>query len=130
MARLPDIIAHRGFSWVDLLDYQVFGLDGVFSIPMSISATYIVLFIILGTFMEYTGTGDVIMDIGKAVAGRYRGGPAKVAVVSSALFGSISGSAAANVYATGTFTIPMMKRIGYSSAFSGAVEAVASTGGR
>ena len=127
---LPDIIAHRGFSWVDLLDYQVFGLDGVFSIPMSISATYIVLFIILGTFMEYTGTGDVIMDIGKAVAGRYRGGPAKVAVVSSALFGSISGSAAANVYATGTFTIPMMKRIGYSSAFSGAVEAVASTGGQ
>ena len=127
---LPDILAHRGFSWTDLIDYQVFGLDGIYSIPISISATYIVLFVMLGTLMEFTGTGDVIMDIGKAIAGRFRGGPAKVATISSALFGSISGSAAANVYATGTFTIPMMKRIGYSPAFSGAVEAVASTGGQ
>lgn len=127
---LPGVLAHRGFSWTDLIDYQVFGLDGIYSIPISISATYIVLFVILGTLMEFTGTGDVIMDIGKAIAGRYRGGPAKVASISSALFGSISGSAAANVYATGTFTIPMMKKIGYSPAFSGAVEAVASTGGQ
>ncbi len=127
---LPNIISHRGFPIADLIDYQVFGLDGIYSIPLSISATYIVLFIILGTLMEYTGAGDVIMDIGKAVAGGFRGGPAKVATISSALFGSISGSAAANVYATGTFTIPMMKKIGYSPAFSGAVEAVASTGGQ
>lgn len=127
---LPGVLAHRGFSWADLIDYQVFGLDGIYSIPISISATYIVLFVILGTLMEFTGTGDVIMDIGKAIAGRYRGGPAKVASISSALFGSISGSAAANVYATGTFTIPMMKKIGYSPAFAGAVEAVASTGGQ
>ncbi|MEA4884717.1 MAG: TRAP transporter fused permease subunit [Clostridia bacterium] len=127
---LPDLIAHRGFSLVDLIDYQVFGLDGIYSIPMSTSATYIVLFIILGTLMEFNKTGDVMMDIGKALAGRYRGGSAKVACVSSALFGSISGSAAANVYATGTFTIPMMKKIGYSPAFAGAVEAVASTGGQ
>lgn len=127
---LPDLIAHRGFSLVDLIDYQVFGLDGIYSIPMSTSATYIVLFIILGTLMEFSKTGDVMMDIGKALAGRYRGGSAKVACVSSALFGSISGSAAANVYATGTFTIPMMKKIGYSPAFAGAVEAVASTGGQ
>lgn len=127
---LPGVLAHRGFSWIDLIDYQVFGLDGIYSIPISISATYIVLFVILGTLMEFTGSGDVIMDIGKAIAGRYRGGPAKVASISSALFGSISGSAAANVYATGTFTIPMMKKIGYTPAFSGAVEAVASTGGQ
>ncbi|MCR4425462.1 MAG: TRAP transporter permease [Firmicutes bacterium] len=126
----PDILAHRGFSLVDVIDYQIFGLDGVFSIPMGISATYIVLFILLGTFMEFCGAGDVIMDIGKLVAGRFRGGPAKVACISSGLFGSISGSAAANVYATGTFSIPMMKKIGYKGPFAGAVEAVASTGGQ
>ncbi|OQB47751.1 MAG: Sialic acid TRAP transporter permease protein SiaT [Firmicutes bacterium ADurb.Bin153] len=127
---LPDIISHRGYSIADIIDYQVFGLDGIYSIPLSISATYIVLFIILGTLMEFTGAGDVIMDMGKALAGGFRGGPAKVATISSALFGSISGSAAANVYATGTFTIPMMKKIGYSPSFAGAVEAVASTGGQ
>lgn len=127
---MPSLIAHRGYSIADLIDYQVFGLDGIYSIPLSISATYIVLFIILGTLMEFTGAGDVMMDVGKALAGGFRGGPAKVATVSSALFGTISGSAAANVYATGTFTIPMMKKIGYSPAFSGAVEAVASTGGQ
>ena len=127
---MPSLISHRGYGLVDIIDYQVFGLDGIYSIPLSISATYIVLFIILGTLMEFTGAGDVIMDIGKAVAGGFRGGPAKVATISSALFGSISGSAAANVYATGTFTIPMMKKIGYTPSFSGAVEAVASTGGQ
>ncbi|MGM0431996.1 MAG: TRAP transporter permease [Spirochaetota bacterium] len=127
---MPGILAHRGVSLRDIIDYQTWGLDGVYSIPLSISATYIVLFVILGTMLEYIKSGDTIMDLGKVAAGRYRGGPAKVASLTSAFFGSISGSAAANVYATGSFTIPMMRRIGYKKSVAGAIEAVASTGGQ
>ncbi len=127
---LPDPLMHRGFTWLDLIDYQVYGLDGIFSIPLGIAATYIVLFIFLGTFMEACGVGDLIMDLGKALVGKSRGGPAKIACLSSALVGSISGSAAANVYATGTFTIPLMKRMGYPAPLAGAIEAIASTGGQ
>ncbi len=127
---LPDPLMHRGFSWLDIIDYQVFGLDGIFSIPLGIAATYIVLFIFLGTFMEACGVGDLIMDLGKALVGKSRGGPAKIACLSSALVGSISGSAAANVYATGTFTIPLMKKMGYPAPLAGAIEAIASTGGQ
>jgi len=127
---MPGILAHRGVSIKDLIDYQIWGLDGVYSMPLSISATYIVLFVILGTVLEFIKSGDTIMDLGKVAAGRYRGGPAKVACLTSALFGSISGSAAANVYATGSFTIPMMKKIGYKGETAGAIEAVASTGGQ
>ena len=127
---MPGMLAHRGVSLRDIIDYQTWGLDGVYSIPLSISATYIVLFVILGTMLEFIKSGDTIMDLGKLVAGRYRGGPAKVACITSAFFGSISGSAAANVYATGSFTIPMMRRIGYKKHVAGAVEAVASTGGQ
>ncbi len=127
---MPGVLAHRGVSIRDLIDYQVWGLDGVYSMPLSISATYIILFVILGTVLEFVKSGDTIMDLGKIAAGKYRGGPAKVACLTSALFGSISGSAAANVYATGSFTIPMMKRIGYKGETAGAIEAVASTGGQ
>jgi TRAP transporter 4TM/12TM fusion protein len=127
---LPMVIAHRGYSFIDAVDFQVFSIEGIFSIPVGVSATYIILFIILGTLLEYTGTGDLIMDLGKLIAGRSRGGPAKIASISSAFFGSISGSAAANVYATGSLTIPMMRRIGYKPRIAGAVEAVASTGGQ
>jgi len=126
----PDMIAHRGVSLIDLIDYQSFGLDGIYGIPIAISSTYVVLFIILGTFMEFIGVGDLIMDLGKLVAGGTRGGPAKVATLTSALFGTLSGSAAANVYTTGTFTIPMMKRLGFKPHFAGAVEAAASSGGQ
>lgn len=127
---MPGMLAHRGVSLRGIIDYQAWGLDGIYSIPLSISATYIVLFVILGTLLEYIKSGDTIMDLGKMATGKYRGGPAKVACITSALFGSISGSAAANVYATGSFTIPMMKRIGYTKKTAGAVEAVASTGGQ
>lgn len=127
---LPRLLAHKGFTVVDMIDYMSFGLNGVYSLPVGVASTYIVIFIIFGTFLEKTGAGDVIMDMGRAMAGRYRGGPAKIAVLTSAFFGSISGSAAANVYATGTFTIPLMKRLGYTPAFAGAVEASASTGGQ
>lgn len=127
---MPKIIAHPGFSLLDILDFEFYTLEGVLSSPLGISATYIVLFIILGVLFERSGTGDWFIELSKAIAGRSRGGPAKISCISSALFGSISGSAAANVYATGTFTVPMMKRVGYSSDFAGAVEAVASTGGQ
>lgn len=127
---MPNILAHKDFSLVEVIDYLNYGLDGIYSVPVGVASTYIVVFIIFGTFLEKSGAGEVMMDLGRALAGHHRGGPAKIGVLTSAFFGSISGSAAANVYATGTFTIPMMKRIGYSPAFAGAVEASASTGGQ
>ncbi|MBU2648979.1 TRAP transporter fused permease subunit [bacterium] len=127
---MPAMLAHRGFSLTNIIDHLSLGLEGVFSIPVGVASTYIVIFIIFGTFLEKSGAGDVMMDLGRAVAGHYRGGPAKIGVLTSAFFGSISGSAAANVYATGTFTIPMMKKLGYDKGFAGAVEASSSTGGQ
>ena len=127
---MPSVLAHKGFTVVEVIDYLNYGLEGIYSVPIGVASTYIIIFIIFGTFLEFSGAGDVMMDLGRSLAGRYRGGPAKIGVLTSAFFGSISGSAAANVYATGTFTIPMMKRIGYSPAFAGAVEASASTGGQ
>jgi TRAP transporter 4TM/12TM fusion protein len=126
----PGMLAHRGFSPLQIIDYLYLGYDGIFGMPVGVSATYMVLFIIFGTFMEKSGTGQFIMDFAFLLTGRSRGGPAKAAVVASALFGSVSGAAVANVYTTGTFTIPMMKRTGYGPAFAGAVESVASTGGQ
>ncbi len=127
---IPGSFSHPGFSLPDILEYMYLGYDGIFGIPLGISATYLVLFVIFGSVMEKTGAGQVIMDFACAIAGRTKGGPAKIAVVSSALFGSISGAAVANVYSTGVFTIPLMKRLGYKPAFAGAVEAVSSTGGQ
>ena len=113
-----------------MLDQLYMTTDGILGIPISVSATYVVLFIIFGAFVEKTGTGKLFMDFGLARAGAKPGGPAKVAVITSGMFGTISGSAVSNVMTTGVFTIPMMKRIGYRPAFAGAVEAVASTGGQ
>jgi len=127
---LPGALKHTGFTWAEILESLYFGLNGVFGIPIGVSATYIVVFIIFGAFFEKAGGGHAIMEFGKFLAGRFRGGPAKIAVVTSSLFGTFSGSAVANVYGTGTFTIPMMKRMGYAPAFAGAVEAAASTGGQ
>ncbi|HUS97150.1 MAG TPA: TRAP transporter fused permease subunit, partial [Hyphomicrobiaceae bacterium] len=104
--------------------------DGILGIPVSVSATYVVLFILFGSFVERSGAGKLFMDFALGLTGGTAGGPAKVAVLTSALFGSVSGSAVANVMTTGTFSIPLMKRIGYRPAFAGAVEAVASTGGQ
>jgi TRAP transporter 4TM/12TM fusion protein len=113
-----------------MLDQVYMTLDGILGIPISVCATYIMLFIIFGAFVEKTGTGQLFMDFGMALAGAKPGGPAKVAVITSGMFGTISGSAVSNVMTTGVFTIPLMKRIGYRPAFAGAVEAVASTGGQ
>jgi TRAP transporter 4TM/12TM fusion protein len=104
--------------------------EGIFGIPLSVSATYVILFILFGAFVERSGAGKMFMDFALSLTGHSVGGPAKVAVITSGLFGTISGSAVANVMTTGTFTIPMMMRLGYRPAFAGAVEAVASTGGQ
>ncbi|UEM07772.1 TRAP transporter permease (plasmid) [Skermanella rosea] len=113
-----------------LVDQMYLTTEGIFGIPLGVSATYVILFIIFGAMMERTGAGKLFMDFALALTGHTPGGPAKVSVITSGMFGTISGSAVANVMTTGTFTIPLMKGIGYRPAFAGAVEAVASTGGQ
>ena len=116
---------------LELLAEQMYlGTEGIFGIPIYVSATYVMLFIVFGALVERTGTGQLFMDFAMSLTGRAVGGPAKVACITSGMFGTVSGSAVANVMTTGTFTIPLMKRIGYPGAFAGAVEAVASTGGQ
>ena len=127
---MPGILQHRGQSIETVIDQMYLVPEGIFGIPLGVSATYIILFIIFGAFLEKSGVGDFFIVLSKAIAGGSRGGPAKVAVVSSALFGTISGSAVANVVTTGNFTIPLMKKIGYKPHFAGAVEAASSTGGQ
>jgi TRAP transporter 4TM/12TM fusion protein len=113
-----------------MLDQLYLTTEGIFGIPIYVSATYVMLFILFGSFVERSGAGKLFMDFALALAGHTSGGPAKVAVITSSLFGTVSGSAVANVMTTGTFTIPLMMRTGYRPAFAGAVEAVASTGGQ
>ncbi len=115
---------------IRILEYQYMTTDALFGVPAQVSATYVVLFVIFGAMAERFGIGKLFMDFALALTGHAAGGPAKVAVVTSGLFGSVSGSAVANVMTTGTFTIPLMIKIGYRPQFAGAVEAVASTGGQ
>ncbi len=127
---LPGKLAHRGVDVGDLVQHLYFTTEGVFGIPLGVSSTFIFLFILFGAYLEKTGLGQYFMDLANSIAGRASGGPAKVAVLSSGLMGTVSGSSVANVVGTGSFTIPMMKRLGYSPEFAGAVEATASTGGQ
>ncbi len=120
----------HGVDPLELLDHLYMTPEGIFGIPLNVSATYMVLFILFGAFVEKSGTGKLFRDFSLALAGHNSGGPAKVAVITSGMFGSVSGSSTANVMTTGSFTIPMMKQLGYKNSFSGAVEAVASTGGQ
>ena len=113
-----------------ILEQMYLTTEGIFGIPASVSATYVMLFILFGALVERTGTGKLFMNFALSLTGHSAGGPAKVACITSGLFGTVSGSAVANVMTTGTFTIPLMKRIGYKAPFAGAVEAVASTGGQ
>lgn len=124
------LFAHRGYSLADISAYMYMGLEGIYGTALGVSATYIILFIIFGAFMAKSGLGQFFNDLAVAIAGRSKGGPAKVAVISSAFMGSINGSALANVVSTGAFTIPLMKRVGYKKDFAGAVEASASVGGQ
>jgi TRAP transporter 4TM/12TM fusion protein len=113
-----------------MLDQLYMTTEGIFGIPLSVSAAYVVIFVLFGSFMERTGTGQLFMDFAMSLTGGTAGGPGKVSCVSSALFGTISGSAVANVMVDGPITIPLMKRSGFPPHFAGGVEAVASTGGQ
>lgn len=127
---LPRIIAHRGYDFRDIAEYMYLTTEGIFGIAIGVSSTYIFLFVLFGAFLSKSGMGAFFNDLAMAIAGSGKGGPAKVAVVSSGLLGSINGSAVANVVTTGAFTIPLMKKIGYKAEFAGAVEAAASCGGQ
>lgn len=127
---LPGFLEHRGISPDNLIDQLVMTLNGVYSTPISVSSTFVFVFVLFGAFLVKTGAGQLIIDLAKALAGHAKGGPAKVAVVSSGMLGMISGSSVGNVVTTGTFTIPLMKNLGFKPEFAGAVEAVASSGGQ
>ncbi len=126
---LPGLFYHKGYSWPRIFTY-LFSLDGILGLPIFVSAAYVYIFVIFGAFLRSSGVGAYFIQFANAIVGWARGGPAKVAIISSSLFGTVSGSSAANVVGTGSFTIPMMKSMGYKSHFAGAVEAVASTGGQ
>ena len=113
-----------------MLDQLYMTTEGIFGIPLSVSAAYVLIFVLFGSFMERTGTGQLFMDFAMSLTGHTAGGPGKVSCVSSALFGTISGSAVANVMVDGPITIPLMKRSGFPPHFAAGVEAVASTGGQ
>ena len=127
---LPGQLAHPNFSLAMVIEQLFFTTSSVFGTPLGVSATFIFLFILFGKFLEATGGGQFFIDLANAAMGKYRGGPAKTAVASSALMGTISGSAVANVVTTGAFTIPMMRKTGYDRTFAAAVEAVSSSGGQ
>ncbi|MCA1949609.1 MAG: TRAP transporter permease [Treponema sp.] len=127
---IPGKLAHRGADFSTLVGHLFFTTEGIFGIPIGVSSTFIFLFILFGAYLERTGLGQFFIDLANAVAGWTAGGPAKVAVLSSGLMGTVSGSSVANVVGTGSFTIPMMKKLGYKPEFAGAVEATASTGGQ
>lgn len=127
---MPGLIAHRGVDVDELVSHLFYTTEGIFGTPMGVSSTFIYLFILFGSYLEATGLGKFFIDIANAIAGWAAGGPAKVAVLSSGLMGTVSGSSVGNVAGTGAFTIPMMKKLGYRPQFAGAVEAAASTGGQ
>ena len=127
---MPGVLAHRGLTPEQLVSHIYFTTEGVFGVPLGVSSTFIFLFILFGAYLESTGLGKFFIDMANSVAGWASGGPAKVAVLSSGLMGTVSGSSVANVVGTGSLTIPMMKKLGYHKDFAGAVEAAASTGGQ
>lgn len=127
---LPGIFMHRGYDWKALVNHIFINTEGIYGTSVDVAASYIFLFIMFGTVMNKCGMGRFFNDLALAFAGSSKGGPAKVAVIASGLLGSINGSAVANVVTTGAFTIPLMKKTGYSKEFSGAVESSASVGGQ
>jgi TRAP transporter 4TM/12TM fusion protein len=127
---MPSVIAHRGLELDRLVQTMFYTTEGILGTPLGVSSTFIFLFLLFGSFLIKTGVGEYFNDLSIAIAGRSVGGPAKVAVFSSALQGTISGSSVANVVTSGAFTIPMMKNLGYKKEFAGAVEASSSTGGQ
>ncbi len=127
---LPSPLNHRGYAFSQIIDHMTYGTEGIYGIPVYVSATYIFLFILFGSFLERAGMIKLFTDVSLGLVGHARGGAAKVSVISSGLMGTISGSGVANVVTTGQFTIPLMKRFGYRAAFAGGVESTASMGGQ
>ncbi|MCZ2105673.1 MAG: TRAP transporter permease [Burkholderiales bacterium] len=127
---LPAALQHRGYGADQIVSALSFGTEGIYGTPTYVSSSYIFLFILFGSFLEQAGMIQLFTDFAMGTVGHTRGGPAKVAVISSGLMGTINGSGVANVVTTGQFTIPLMKRFGYSSAFAGGVEATSSMGGQ
>ncbi len=127
---LPGFLAHRGFGFDQVIDQLYLGTEGIYGVPTFVSATFIFLFILFGAFLERAGMIGLFNDVALGTVGHQKGGPAKVAVISSGLMGTINGSGVANVLTTGQFTIPLMIRFGYRREFAGAVEATASMGGQ
>ncbi len=127
---LPGFLAHRGYGLRRIVEHLYLSTEGIWGVPLGVSADFVYLFVLFGAVLETAGGGALLIALAERVAGRTRGGPAKTAAVASALMGSLSGSAVANVVTTGTFTIPLMKRAGFRPFFAGAIEAAASTGGQ
>src|SRR5699024_10784967 len=115
---MPGMFAHRGFTIHQLVDAMFFKTEGILGTPLQVSSTYIFLFLLFGAFLVQTGVGNYFNDLAIGIAGKRTGGPAKVAIFSSALNGTISGSSVANTVTTGSYTIPMMKRLGYKKNFA------------
>lgn len=126
---LPGLFYHKGYSWPRMMTY-LFSLDGILSLPVQASAHYIFLFVLFGAFVDASGAGKFFVDFARCLAGRARGGPAKVSIISSALIGTASGSSVANVVVDGVFNIPLMKASGFRGAIAGAIEAMNSSGGQ
>ncbi len=127
---MPELIIHKGYSIERIATTLWLTTEGIFGLPIGVAATFVFVFVLFGAILETTGGGAFFIDLAYALTGRFSGGPAKAAVVASGFMGSISGSAVGNVVATGSFTIPMMKKVGYRAHVAGAIEAAASTGGQ
>ncbi|MFM2481584.1 TRAP transporter permease [Celerinatantimonas sp. YJH-8] len=127
---LPASVASKGFSLEEIIRFHIFSTNGVYGAPLAIAAGVVFIFVLFGAFLQVSGAGQFFIDMAFAVAGKYRGGPAKASVIASAALGSISGSAIANTVTTGALTIPMMKKLGYKAEQAAGIEAAASTGGQ
>ncbi|MBI5969227.1 MAG: TRAP transporter permease [Deltaproteobacteria bacterium] len=127
---IPGLWGHKGYDLERIVGHMALFTDGIFGLPLGVSASFIVLFIIFGAFLQESGGGQFFIELSTAFFGKVRGGPAKIAVVASSLFGMISGSAVANAGSVGPFTIPLMKKVGFRAQYAAAVESVASCGGQ
>ena len=127
---MPELIIHKGYSIERIATTLWLTTEGIFGLPIGVAATFVFVFVLFGAFLETTGGGNFFIELAYALTGRFSGGPAKTSVVASGFMGSVSGSAVGNVVATGSFTIPMMKKVGYRPHVAGAIEAAASTGGQ
>lgn len=127
---LPGVLAHRGYDIIRIVEHLYLGTEGIYGVAVGVVATYVFHFVLFGVMAQASGLGQLFIDLAMILAGKYAGGPAKVSVVSSGFFGMISGSPIANTATTGSFTIPMMKKNGFTPTFASAVEASASCGGQ